>query len=234
MSKSAKELANNYYKEFFDRTANKGFNGFLFDFTHKKLELIPRRSNSRKRQLSSKVLEVGSGSGQHLKFVEKTYSKYTMTDINSSLILKNSKESKLAKIEYKVADVQNLPFKQGSFDRVIATCLLNHLNDPEKALSEIRRVTKRGGLVSIYLSCDPGILNRFLRRLLIIPKARKLGFYEYEIFIAREHRNHFQSLERMIKHVFKDQNIKQRYYPFRIKIWNLNTFCIFQIEVISK
>jgi ubiquinone/menaquinone biosynthesis C-methylase UbiE len=234
MSNTAKNLSNDYYKEFFDRTANKGLNGFLFDFTHKKLELIPRLSNGRKRKISSKVLEVGSGSGQHLKFVEKSYSKYTMTDINFLLMLKNSKESKLAKIEYKLADVQNMPFKPGSFDRVIATCLLHHLNDPEKALSEIRRVTKRDGLVSIYLSCDPGILNRFLRRLLIIPKARKLGFNEYEIFIAREHRNHFQSLERMIKHVFKDQNIKQRYYPFRIKSWNLNTFCIFQIEVISK
>ncbi len=231
---SPNELSNTYYQNFYTNTANKGFNGFLFDFTHKKLELVSRFGNSRKHKTSSKVLEVGSGSGQHLKFVEKTYSKYIMTDINSSLLLKNSKESKLSKIEFKVADVQNLPFKSGTFDRVIATCLLHHLNDPEKALSEVRRVVKRGGLVSIHLSCDPGALNRFLRRLLIIPKARKLGFYEYEIFIAREHRNHFQSLERMIKYVFKDQNIRQRYYPFRIKSWNLNTFCIFQIEISSK
>ena len=231
---SAEELSNCYYRKFYNNTANKGFNGFLFDFTHKKLELIPHFSNGRKLEISSKVLEVGAGSGQHLKFVKKTYSKYTMTDLNFSLMLKNNKESKLAKIDYKVADVQNLPFNLGSFDRVISTCLLHHLKDPEQALSEIRRVTKLGGLVSIYLSCDPGILNRLLRKLLILPKARNLGFNEYEIFIAREHRNHFQSLETMIKHQFRGQNIKQKYYPFRIKSFNLNTFCIFQIEVISK
>ena len=157
-----------------------------------------------------------------------------MTDINPSLIFKNNSKSKKINIEYKVADVQSLPFKQNSFDRVIATCIMHHLSDFEKALLEIKRVVKYEGLVSIYLSCDPGIMNRLLRKLLIIPKARKLGFNDYDLFIAREHRNHFQSLERMIKHVFKDQNIKQRYYPFRIKSWNLNAFCTFQIEVISK
>ena len=220
--------------QFFDQTANKGFNGFLFDFTHKKLELIPRISYGRKR-ISSKVLEVGAGSGQHLKFVEKTYSKYTLTDINFSLMLENNRESKFAKIEYKVADVQNLPFKTGSFDRVISTCLLHHVNDVEKALLEIKRVTKKSdGLISIYLSCDPGILNRLLRSLLIIPKAKKLGFSEYNIFIAREHKNHFQSIDSMINHVFKGQNIHKKFYPFYVKSWNLNTFCIFQIQMISE
>jgi ubiquinone/menaquinone biosynthesis C-methylase UbiE len=179
------------------------------------------------------VLEVGGGSGQHLKFV-KYFSKYTLTDINPLLLPKNSRDSKLAKLKYKVADVQNLPFKEGCFDRVISTCLLHHLADVEKALLEIKRVTKSGGLVSLYLSCDPGILNRLLRRLLILPKARKLGFSEYEIFIAREHKNHFQSIKCMIEYVFKGQNIQLKYYPFIIKSWNLNAFCIFQIQIISK
>ena len=234
MSRIAKDLSLKYYKEFFDNTANKGFNGFLFDFTHETLELIPRLGNGKKRTVSSKVLEVGAGLGQHLKFVKKSYSKYTMADVNPSLMLKNNRESKLAKIEYIVADVQNLPFKQGSFDRVISTCLLHHLNDVETALLEIKRVTKKGGLVSIYLSCDPGIMNRLLRKLLITPKARRLGFSEYDIFIAREHKNHFQSIEFMINYVFAGQNIQKKYYPFHIKSWNLNTFCIFQIQINSK
>lgn len=233
MGNIVEDLSTKYYKQFFDQTANSGFNGYLFNFTHKKLELMPRMINGQKRKASLKILEVGAGAGQHLKYVEKTYAKYTMTDVNSSLLLKNTKESKLEKIEYKIADVQKLPFKQGSFDRVIATCLLHHLNDVEKALFEIKRVTKSGGLVSIYLSCDPGILNRSLRRLLIIPKARKLGFNEYEVFIAREHRNHFQSIKVMIQEVFKGHDIQLKYYPFRIKSWNLNAFCIFQIQIIS-
>jgi phosphatidylethanolamine/phosphatidyl-N-methylethanolamine N-methyltransferase len=144
MSQEDDRLIEYYYLHFFDNTANKGLNGWLFDFTHKKMELLPSFKNGKKLREFSRILEVGAGLGQHFKFVEKSYSKYTMTDVNSVLMLKNNKESKLAKIEYKVADVQNLPFKPGSFDRVIATCLLNHLNDTEKALSEMRRVKKRG------------------------------------------------------------------------------------------
>jgi ubiquinone/menaquinone biosynthesis C-methylase UbiE len=241
---TSKTLSRQYYSNFFDDTANKGFNGFLFNFTHKMLEMIPRPaaashylpspfSNNKKSKYAYCVLEVGGGSGQHIKFV-KYFSEYVLTDLNPSLLPKNNRDSKLAKILYKKADVQNLPFKKESFDRVIATCLLHHLTDVEKALLEIYRCVKIGGLVSIYLSCDPGILNRLLRRLLIIPRARKLGFRDYEIFIAREHRNHFQSIESMIKQVFKDQNIQQTYQPFRIKSWNLNTFCIFQIQIIAK
>lgn len=240
---TSKNLSRQYYSNFFDDTANKGFNGFLFNFTHKMLEIIPPRarlslfslplSKNKKSTDAYYVLEVGGGSGQHIKFV-KYFSEYVLTDLNSSLLPKNNRDSKLAKIKYKKADVQNLPFKKESFDRVISTCLLHHLTDVEKALLEIYRCVKIGGLVSIYLSCDPGILNRLLRRLLIIPRARKLGFRDYEIFIAREHRNHFQSIESMIKQVFKHQNIQQTYYPFHIKSWNLNTFCIFQIQINSK
>ena len=79
--------------QFFDRTANKGFNGFLFNFTHRALERIPRLSNGGKRKVSSRILEVGAGAGQHLQFVEKTYSEYTMSDINFSLLQKGIKNS---------------------------------------------------------------------------------------------------------------------------------------------
>lgn len=177
---------------------------------------------------------MGAGSGQHIRYVKEDYSKYIMTDKNADLIFKNVPKSKNNNIEYKVADVMNLPFKSKSFDRVIATCILHHLSDFEKALSEIKRVVRYGGLVSIYLSCDPGLMNRLLRKLLIIPKARKLGFYDYSLLIAREHRNHFESIKTVIEHTFLGQVIHVTYYPFKIKSWNLNTFCIIQIQINSE
>lgn len=35
-------------------------------------------------------------------------------------------------VKFEVADVQNLPFKNDSFDRTISTCLLHHLDNPKK------------------------------------------------------------------------------------------------------
>jgi len=48
-----------------------------------------------------------------------------------------------------VADIHNLPFKDNSADAVICESSLEHLKNPEKAVKEMRRVLKPGGLLYI-------------------------------------------------------------------------------------
>lgn len=45
------------------------------------------------------------------------------------------------------ADVTALPFRDGAFDVVTAAFVINHLPDPVAGLTELRRVTGRGGAV---------------------------------------------------------------------------------------
>ena len=47
---------------------------------------------------------------------------------------------------YQVADIQDLPFEDNSFDMVIANSMLYHVPDIEKGLREVRRVLKKGGV----------------------------------------------------------------------------------------
>jgi ubiquinone/menaquinone biosynthesis C-methylase UbiE len=47
-------------------------------------------------------------------------------------------------VETQIANVESLPFQDNSFDRVIATCLFHHLENPTKGFEQIRRVTKEG------------------------------------------------------------------------------------------
>jgi phosphatidylethanolamine/phosphatidyl-N-methylethanolamine N-methyltransferase len=218
-----------YYKQFYDKVGYKGFSGWLLSFTHKKLEVLPR-NYKKLQEIRYNILEVGGGSGEHIPFVKMAYDEYTLVDINPTILPKNHLDKK---IKFKLADVEKLPFRNRVFDRVICTCLLHHLNNIENALLEIKRVTKIGGLISIYISCDPGIINRTLRKLFIIPKARKLGFQDYELFIAREHKGHFSAINTLIHHIFYGQKIKVRYYPIGIRSWNLNTFIILQIQIVS-
>jgi len=66
-----------------------------------------------------------------------------------------------------VGSAQVLPFKADTFDGVICTEVLEHLNDPGTALSEIDRVLKPGGRVYIttpmtwYLHYEPHDYFRF-------------------------------------------------------------------------
>jgi ubiquinone/menaquinone biosynthesis C-methylase UbiE len=55
----------------------------------------------------------------------------------------------LSNVEFKEADIYSLPFGDASFDAVFAHAILYHLNDPEAALAEIRRVLRPGGVLGI-------------------------------------------------------------------------------------
>ena len=46
-----------------------------------------------------------------------------------------------------VAEATKLPFRDNSLDMVISEATLEHLPEPQKAIAEIRRVLKPGGLV---------------------------------------------------------------------------------------
>jgi len=49
-----------------------------------------------------------------------------------------------------VCDIENIPFKDNSVDFVINIAVLEHVPNPEKVVSEIFRVLKKGGIVCSY------------------------------------------------------------------------------------
>ncbi|HEV7515201.1 MAG TPA: class I SAM-dependent methyltransferase [Thermoanaerobaculia bacterium] len=50
-----------------------------------------------------------------------------------------------------IADVERLPFRDGSIDLLYATGLLEHVEDDRRVLSEVARILKPGGLVHVEL-----------------------------------------------------------------------------------
>lgn len=51
-------------------------------------------------------------------------------------------------VSFEVGDIDSLPFEDDAFDVVHAHQVLQHISNPVKALQEMRRVTKVGGLVA--------------------------------------------------------------------------------------
>lgn len=85
-----------------------------------------------KRLKKGIVLDVGS---KHSPYMDKIpYTKYLRLDIN-----KNSKPDICC-------DLHNIKWKSNYFDVIVATEVLEHLYDPKKAINEIYRVLKKGGI----------------------------------------------------------------------------------------
>ncbi len=55
-------------------------------------------------------------------------------------------------VRFQTADCYSLPFADGSFDRVFSHALMEHLAEPLRAVSEMYRVLKPGGVVGV---CSP-------------------------------------------------------------------------------
>jgi len=77
------------------------------------------------------------------------------------------------------ADVQNLPFKDKSFDFVFCSHLLEHVENPGKAIEEITRVGKRGYLEVPFAILD--LLKPFKSHLWLCDlEKNKLVFFRRE------------------------------------------------------
>lgn len=214
-----------YYQEFYSRMMghdSKGLLSVLWKYPHQLMEK-PFKSNHGK-----KILELGCGEGEHLTFVQSDYSEYLATDIDSSR-LKKMQSNLPSNTKTSICNAESLPFEDETFDRVIATCLLAHLSDPEEALREWRRVTKVGGSLTIYIPCEPGFALRLFRMLFSAPKARKLGFEGFNLYIARDHRNDAYRLLNIAAEVFSEDRLKYVFRPFLVRSWYLNLFSLLQI-----
>jgi len=91
------------------------------------------------------VLDVATGPGfVALKVAERAAHVYAV-DISQPMIEEAEKkkdEKKIKNVEFSVEDAYTLPFDNDMFDTVICNSALHNMVNPEKALSEIRRVLK--------------------------------------------------------------------------------------------
>jgi SAM-dependent methyltransferase len=108
------------------------------------------------------------------------------------------------------------------------------VHDPEKALSELLRVTRIGGILTLLIPTDPGVFYRLIKELGSGVAARKYKVYdEMKLFHAREHKNNFPSILTILKSLYKNQNLVIRYWPFRIPFWNAEVFLLVKVKKIA-
>lgn len=178
-----------------------------------------------------RVLEIGAGTGEHHAFVRHAVEQYILSDSDpEALAIARRKlpETSPDKLGFELQSAQQLSHPEQSFDRVIATHVLEHINQPHLALKEWRRVVKDGGTLTVLIPTDPGIAWRLGRRL--GPRRNAIAQnIAYDYVMAREHVNSCTNLIALLRHYFPSS--LEAWWPFPIPSVDLNLFFAFHAVV---
>ena len=110
----------------------------IYDFMY---ERIPERVKGKE------VLELATGPGLLAKHIAPAAKSVLATDYSDGMIGEARKGECPENLRFDVADAMALPYDDDSFDVVLIANALHIVPDPEKALSEIERVLRPGGLL---------------------------------------------------------------------------------------
>lgn len=91
---------------------------------------------------SDLVLDVGCGTGLITREIPRQCQGVVALDLNRWALSRMDGQPHVAKVQ---GDAEALPIQDKSIDLVIATEVIEHLEEPEKAAGELFRVCKRGG-----------------------------------------------------------------------------------------
>ena len=97
--------------------------------------------------LKGNILEIGIGTGKSIEYYNKE-AKVVGIDLSEKMLEKAKEKLSKSDVEYivlKQGDVENLEFKDNTFDYVVTSCVFCSVPNPIKGLKEIKRVLKPTG-----------------------------------------------------------------------------------------
>ena len=100
-------------------------------------------------QPGERILDAATGTGWTARRVAARGAQVTGIDIGPGLIDAAADLDTSGDIDFRVADVEALPFPDGYFDGVVSTFGVMFANDPERAAAELGRAVRLGGRLSL-------------------------------------------------------------------------------------
>ncbi|MBF6204110.1 class I SAM-dependent methyltransferase [Streptomyces gardneri] len=136
------------------------------------------------------VLDVGTGPGKLLAHVRDRRPDLRLHGVDLSPHMIDLAEATLAAsaAELQVGDVGALPYPDDSFDLIVSSLSMHEWPEPDRAIAELARVLRPGGVVAIYdfrfvraAAALDALRRSFeaatVRRELVRPRRHPIGLY---------------------------------------------------------
>jgi len=162
-------------------------------------------------QLKNKrVIEVGCGLGYFCQEMSRRGAVITGIDVGDKLIQIAKRRSPSGK--FMVGSALDIPFRKNKYDITLCTEVIEHTENPAKAISELFRVTKPGGMIIITTP------NKFYK-----PFFDLLSFFKIRLYQGNENWLSINNLKKIIARN-KGEIVKERYFNFFYPMTILDMF----------
>ena len=136
------------------------------------------------------VLELATGTGLIAKHIVNAAAHIEATDASAEMIAEAKRDTRFAKLHFSVQDMFRLPYANQSFNVVIVSNALHIVPQPEKALQEIKRVLKDGGVLIAPTfthvgNSFSGMVRAFFMKRVGFPLHSKWTSAEYLRFLSQ-------------------------------------------------
>lgn len=195
----------------------RGVLGWVQSQGHVALERLSRPPTRGRR---IRTLEIGCGSGHHLRYVEP--GGYVALDCDI-VHLKRARR-RHPDITVLCGDAYQLPFATSSFDRVLSVYVFEHLRRLPDSLAEVDRVLKAEGELLIGLPTEGGLAYSVGRRLTTKRHIERAYEVDYLKVVRAEHCNTCREVMDEVARYFCVTTV--RYLPFRFRSIHANAIVV--------
>lgn len=93
------------------------------------------------------VLDAGCGEGRTTHVIRRQVPSVVGVELEEDALLSTPRD--VQGLEFLAGSIYDLPFSDGAFDVAVCTEVLEHLTDPDAALTELVRVARKGVVVTV-------------------------------------------------------------------------------------
>ena len=141
-----------------------------------------------------KILDAGCGEGFISRMIVSAFPGVVVTGLDYTNEALEIAREMGEDVTYVQGDIMDMPFENKEFDIVVCTEVLEHLDDPDKAHSELLRVSKWGVLVTVphepwFCIGNMAALKNLSRFGNPIDHINRWSFGSFKEFIGKKSRN---------------------------------------------